>query len=83
MGDLQGWFAENNMGLRLEITSVDKDFSRVLALCSSTTSVYALLVSWRAEPVYITARLARVQVEREMTESEEDPGHKVHPHTDA
>lgn len=71
------------MGLRLEITSVDRDFSRALSLCFSTTSVYALLVSRRAEPVCITERLARVQVEHKMTRSGEDPGHEVYPHTGA
>lgn len=35
MGDLQGWFAENNTGLRLEITSVGRDFSRAFSLCFS------------------------------------------------
>lgn len=28
-------------------------------------------------------RLARVQVEHKMTQSEEDPGHEVYPNTDA
>lgn len=69
------------MGLRLEITSVDRDFSRALSLCFSATSVYALLVSRRAEPVCITGRLARVQVGHKMTRSGEDPGHEVYPHT--
>lgn len=59
MGDLQGWFAENNMGLRLEITSVDKDLSRAPSLCFSKTSVYALLVSRRAEPVCITEKVSQ------------------------
>lgn len=71
------------MVLRLEITSVDRDFSRAFSLSFSTTSVYTLLVSRRAEPVCITERLARVQVEHKMTQSEEDPGHEVYPQTDA
>ena len=71
------------MGLRLEITSVDKDLSRVLFLCFSITSVYALLVSRRAEPLCIKEGLARVQVEHNMTQSEEDPGPEVYPPTDA
>lgn len=43
MGDPQGC----NMGLRLEITSAARDFSRALSLCFSTISVYTLLVSRR------------------------------------
>lgn len=40
-------------------------------------------MSWRAEPVCIMRRLARVQVEHKMTQSEEDPRREVYPHTDA
>lgn len=78
MGDLQGC----NMGLRLKITSA-RDFSRALSQCFSTTSVYALLVSRRAEPICIRERLARVQAERKVTQSQKDPGHEVYSCTDA
>lgn len=57
--------------------------SRALSQCFSTTSVYALLVSRRAEPICIRERLARVQAEHKVTQSQKDPGHEVYPHTDA
>lgn len=41
MEDLQGWFAENNTGLRSEITSEGRDFSRASSLCFSNVCLRA------------------------------------------
>lgn len=45
-------------------------------------SVYALLVS-REEPVCITRRSARVQIDCKTMQSEEDPRREPYPRTDA
>lgn len=67
------------MGLRLEITSVDKDLSRAPSLCCSHNLCLRFAGEQACRARDVSRGLGCTMTQRDR----EDPGHRMHPHGDA